>query len=144
MAHRVLLVDDDNEFRSVMALALESYGFEVIQTADARSALDLLRWERPDLILSDLHMPLMDGGAFCRQVRSEAELAGIPFVILSAYIESDGSNKLPDAPADCSPDCSPDYCFSKQNSVFTLLPQLESLIVAAAVRRMEREVSVRD
>ncbi len=135
MAHKVLLVDDDNEFREVMALALESYGYEVIEAADAKSALELLRGERPDAIISDWHMPLMDGGTFCRHVRSETELAGIPFVILSAYIESDGSNDPLHAPADCLPDCSPDYCFSKQSSVSTLLPQLEDLIVAVAQRR---------
>ncbi|HMV49997.1 MAG TPA: response regulator [Blastocatellia bacterium] len=152
MAHKVLLVDDDNEFREVMVLALESYGYEVIEAADAKSALELLRGERPDAIISDLHMPLMDGGTFCRHVRSETELAGIPFVILSAYIESDGSNNLPQAPADCSPgflpDCLPDrlpdYCFSKQSSVSSLLPRLEGLIVAAAERRLEFHGSGRE
>ena len=120
MAHKILLVDDDNEFRTVMALALESFGYAVIEAADGVDALDLLRRERPDVILSDLHMPLMDGRTFCKRVRAEIELAAIPFIILSAYIESDGSNTLSDTPAD--------YCFSKQNSFSTLLPQLEKLI----------------
>ncbi len=120
MAHTILLVDDDNEFRTVMALALESFGYAVIEAADGISALGVLQRERPDAILSDLHMPLMDGRTFCKRVRAENDLATIPFVILSAYIESDGSNTLSDTPAD--------YCFSKQNSFSSLLPQLESLI----------------
>ena len=130
MTHKVLLVDDDNEFRTVMALALESFGFSVIAVADGKAAFDVLQHERPDAIISDLHMPLMDGLTFCKQVRSETGLAEIPFVILSAYIESDGSNNLPDIPVD--------QCFSKQGSISKLLPQLESLIVAAKQRRSER------
>lgn len=120
MAHKILLVDDDNEFRTVMALALESFGYAVIEAADGVAALNVLQRERPDAILSDLHMPLMDGSTFCKRVRAENDLATIPFVILSAYIESDGSNTLSDTPAD--------YCFSKQNFFSSLLPQLESLI----------------
>lgn len=123
MAHKVLLVDDDKEFRTVMAMALESFGYAVIEAVDGKTALDVLRRERPDAIISDLHMPLMDGRSFCKSVRAESELAAIPFIILSAYIESDGSNTLPDTPADC--------CFSKQGSVSSLMPQLERLIVAA-------------
>ena len=128
MAHKILLVDDDKEFRTVMALALESYGYAVIEAADGVAALDVLRRERPDAILSDLHMPLMDGRTFCKRVRAELELATIPFVILSAYIESDGSNTLPDVLPDLLGDTPADYCFSKQNSFSSLLPQLESLI----------------
>ncbi|MEP7339246.1 MAG: response regulator [Acidobacteriota bacterium] len=124
MAHKILLVDDDNEFRTVMALALESSGYAVIEAADGVSALDVLRRERPDAILSDLHMPRMDGCTLCKRVRAETALAAIPFVILSAYIESDGSNALPDVLADTPADC----CFSKQNSFSSLLMQLEKLI----------------
>ena len=120
MAHKILLVDDDNEFRTVMALARESFGYAVIEATDGVAALNVLQRERPDAILSDLHMPLMDGRTFCKRVRAENDLATIPFVILSAYIESDGSNTLSDTPAD--------YCFSKQNFFSSLLPQLESLI----------------
>jgi two-component system alkaline phosphatase synthesis response regulator PhoP len=130
MGHKVLLVDDDNEFRSVLTLALESFGYRVIAVADGKTALEILKGERPDAIISDLHMPLMDGRTFCKQVRSETGLAEIPFVILSAYIESDGSSSLPDTPAD--------HCFSKQDSVSALLPLLESLIVAAKQRRSEK------
>lgn len=127
MAHKVLLVDDNDEFRTVMTLALESYGYAVTAVADGKAALDLLQRERPDLIISDLHMPLMDGRTFCKRVRADLELSTIPFVILSAYIESDGSNTLSDTPADC--------CFSKQGSLSSLLPRLEALMLAAEQRR---------
>ena len=123
MKFKVLLVDDDKEFRTVAALVLESAGYSVTEAVDGFAAMELLQTERPDIIISDLHMPLMDGRMFCKRVRAEAELATIPFIILSAYIESEGSNSLSDTPAD--------YCFSKQSSFTSLLPQLESLIARA-------------
>lgn len=120
MARKVLLVDDDKEFRAVAALVLESAGYVVTEAPDGLAALEIMRAEAPDLIISDLHMPLMDGRMLCKRVRAETELAAIPFIILSAYIESDGSNTLSDTPADC--------CFSKQDSFISLLPRLETLI----------------
>lgn len=123
MKLKVLLVDDDKEFRTVAALVLENAGHSVTEAVDGFAALELLQAERPDIIISDLHMPVMDGRMFCKRVRADAELAAIPFVILSAYIETDGSNTLSDTPAD--------YCFSKQSSFISLLPQLENLIVRA-------------
>lgn len=120
MKLKVLLVDDDKEFRTVAALVLETSGYSVTEAADGFAALEWLQTERPDIIISDLHMPVMDGRMFCKRVRAEAELAAIPFVILSAYIETDGANALSDTPAD--------YCFSKQSSFISLLPQLEMLI----------------
>ncbi len=122
MTRKVLLVDDDKEFRTVAALVLESAGYLVIEAVDGLAALEALKTITPDVIISDLHMPLMDGRLFCKRVRAEAELAEIPFVILSAYIESDGSNVLSDTPAD--------YCFSKQSSFISLLPKLETILGA--------------
>ena len=127
MAHTVLLVDDDNEYRTVASLALESAGYTVIEAVDGLAALEVLRNERPDAIISDMHMPVMDGRMICKRVRAEARLAVIPFVILSAFIESDGSNTLSDTPADC--------CFSKQNSFSSFLPQLKNLIASAERRQ---------
>ncbi|MGE0885988.1 MAG: response regulator [Blastocatellales bacterium] len=126
MVRKVLLVDDDDEFRTVAALALESAGYTVIEAVDGLTALETLQSVKPDAIISDLHMPMMDGRMFCKRVRANAELAVIPFVILSAYIESDGSNVLSDTPAD--------FCFSKQSSFSSLLPQLESLIATSCGR----------
>ncbi len=123
MTRKVLLVDDDKEFRTVAALVLENAGYLVIEAVDGLAAMEALQTITPDVIISDLHMPLMDGRIFCRRVREEEEWARIPFVILSAYIESDGSNTLSDTPAD--------YCFSKQSSFAALLPELENIIAGA-------------
>jgi CheY-like chemotaxis protein len=123
MPNRILLIDDDETFRAVAAMALEDAGYMVVQAADAFEALDLLRDIRPDAIISDLNMPLMDGQALYERVRGEPDLAAIPFVILSAYIEADGSDSPPE-----SPEIRADYCFSKQSPFSSLLPRLEMLI----------------
>jgi serine/threonine-protein kinase PpkA len=123
MPNRILLVDDDEAFRTVAAMALEEAGYMVVEAADAFEALELLRELRPDVIISDLNMPLMDGQALCDRVRREPDLAAIPFVILSAYIEADASNSPPDGLEIVA-----DYCFSKQSPFSSLLPRLEMLI----------------
>jgi two-component system chemotaxis response regulator CheY len=123
MSNRILLVDDDETFRAVAAMALEDAGYTVVEAADAFEALDLLREIRPDAIISDLNMPLMDGRALCERVRGEPDLAAIPFLLLSAYIEADGSNSPPE-----DLEIRADYCFSKQSPFSSLLPRLEMLI----------------
>jgi len=119
MAKKVLLVDDDKEFRTVAAIVLETAGYVVVQAEDGFSALDILRRDRPDLIISDMNMPLIDGRAFCKRVRADAELARIPFVVMSALIEEDGG-VLSDLPAD--------FFFSKQSVFSGILPQLKVLL----------------
>jgi CheY-like chemotaxis protein len=118
MPKKVLLVDDDREFRTVAALVLETAGYAVVQARDGFAALELLHTERPDLVISDLNMPLMDGRALCKRVRADAEFAATPFVILSAAFEEDGA--LADTPADLS--------FSKQSGFTSILPQLTALL----------------
>ena len=113
MPIKVLLVDDDDAFRSVTAIALESEGYQVHEAASGRTALDWLARERPDVIVSDLVMPGMDGREFCRAVRADPRLSGVRLVVLSALIEPDGSNTPPNLLADC--------CLSKQIQLRQLL-----------------------
>jgi CheY-like chemotaxis protein len=123
MPTRILLVDDDEIFRTVAAMALEEAGYAVVEAADAFDALALLRDLRPDAIISDLNLPLMDGQAFLERVRGQPDLAAIPFVILSAYLEADGSN-IPPEGLGIRVDC----CFSKQNPFSNLVSKLGLLI----------------
>lgn len=125
MQNRILLVDDDEMFRTVAAMALEDAGYTVFEAADGFEALDLVQKIRPDAIISDLNMPFMDGRALCQRIRGEPGLAKIPFVILSAYIEADDQfSPPPESPAEICVD----WCFSKQRPFSSLLPQLEILV----------------
>jgi len=80
----VLVVEDEAMMRTALAEMLSLEGFDVRSAANGRDALGVLgRW-RPDLILTDLHMPVMDGWAFRDELRRRADLANIPVVVLSA------------------------------------------------------------
>jgi CheY-like chemotaxis protein len=81
---RVLVIDDDEVIRGFLCEALEDDGYDVRAAADGREALGLLRAWRPDLILLDLMMPVMDGWAFREAQRGEPSLADIPVIVLSA------------------------------------------------------------
>ncbi len=119
MAKTILLVDDDKGFRGTVAVALERAGILVEQAPDGMAALESLRRTLPDMIVSDLNMPMMDGGTLCRRIRAIPEYNVIPFVILSAEVETDGSI-LTNIPAD--------LCLSKQSPLAEILSQLRDLI----------------
>jgi len=120
MASKILLVEDDPNYRSVLALALELQGYSVRQAAGGQRALELLSSEQPNLIISDLEMSGMDGRALYKHARGDSELSKIPFIILSAFIDPDESGTLPDLPADC--------CLSKQVSFSQLVQLIEELL----------------
>lgn len=82
----ILLVEDDDDARMVLASALDEEGFCVEEAANGREALDRLRsgGARPRLILLDLMMPVMDGWEFRAALRQDPALAEIPIVVLTA------------------------------------------------------------
>ena len=86
----VLVVDDDAEIRESLVEVLEERGYHAVSVANGAQALAALRnGARPELILLDLMMPVMDGATFRRQQRAEPDLAGIPVVLISAFQDVD-------------------------------------------------------
>ncbi|MCP3727731.1 response regulator [Paraburkholderia sp. CNPSo 3272] len=85
----VLLVDDDPENLWPLALAMESRGHRVTSVADGRAALDLMRREPVQCLITDYEMPGIDGVALCQMVRASPAFAGLPIVLLSAAPEPD-------------------------------------------------------
>jgi len=79
----VLVVDDSLTVRTLVRKSLEEAGFKVLEADDGMSALDALHCHRPDLILSDIDMPRMNGEEFCRVVHADPVLGAIPFVVMS-------------------------------------------------------------
>jgi CheY-like chemotaxis protein len=100
---RVLIVDDDPAIRRVLELALASEAFEVRQAGDGREGLAILDSWRPDLILLDLMMPVMDGWAFRDRQRETASLADIPVIVLSASCNLRGEQTAAIQPAAALP-----------------------------------------
>ncbi|HZL36539.1 MAG TPA: response regulator [Tepidisphaeraceae bacterium] len=81
-AKTILVADDESHILSVVSLKLRNAGFRVLTAADGQEALDLARQERPDLLITDYHMPLLSGIELCRRLRQEC--AFIPTIMLTA------------------------------------------------------------
>jgi DNA-binding response OmpR family regulator len=87
-AHRrVLVVDDDARARTAVARILSEEGYEATVAADGEEATGLLSSWRPDLVLTDLHMPRLDGSGLLRRVQSL--LPGTPVILVSARGEAE-------------------------------------------------------
>jgi signal transduction histidine kinase len=135
-AARILLADDNMDMREyVQRLLCEQY--EVIAVADGEAALKSARERRPDLILSDVMMPRMDGFELLRTVRADQDLKSIPVVLLSARAGEESRVEGLDAGAN-------DYLV-KPFSARELLARVGSHLAVARVRReaTERERELR-
>ena len=87
---KILFVDDEPDSRLLVKRLLERYGAEVVAAENALAALELILRFRPDLIISDIGMPEIDGYEFLRRVRSSiAEAATIPAIALTAFARSE-------------------------------------------------------
>ena len=91
---KILIVDDSTAILQFLQAGLAGQGFETASAANGKLALDLLAGQRPDLILSDINMPVMDGFALCRTVKENPELAGIPFVVMSTSHDRAHMNRM--------------------------------------------------
>jgi CheY-like chemotaxis protein len=80
----ILIVDDDEDNREVLREVLSDAGYSVAGARDGAEALMLLRRVRPDVILLDLNMPIMDGLEFRAAQKSDPSLAAIPTVVMTA------------------------------------------------------------
>lgn len=83
MERRILVVEDSPTQAEHLRLLLESEGHRVDVAPNGRAGLERLQLERPDLIISDVMMPEMDGYAFCQAVKSNGRMKRIPFVLLT-------------------------------------------------------------
>ena len=79
----VLVADDHKELRTFLKESLNQF-FKIIEAADGKEAMEKTLEHYPDLIISDIMMPVMDGLAFCRMVKTTVETAHIPFILLTA------------------------------------------------------------
>ncbi|SRR5579862_136719 len=91
---RVLVVDDMEINRKLLAATLRAEGIESVEAGDGVEALAVLERQKADAIISDILMPRMDGYRFCREVRGNEELAGIPFIFYTSTYTSPGDETL--------------------------------------------------
>jgi two-component system, cell cycle response regulator DivK len=85
MGELVLLVEDNEVNRYLARFLLEHGGFTVVTANNGLEAIEQARARRPDLILMDIQMPVMDGYEATRQLKADADLNAVPVVALTAY-----------------------------------------------------------
>ncbi len=124
---RVVLADDNADMRSYVGRLLVAEGYEVDAVADGKAALASARRQAPDLILSDVMMPGLDGFGLLRAIRSDTATAGVPIILLSARAGEEAKVEGLDAGAD-------DYLV-KPFAARELLARVNANIQMAALRR---------
>ena len=80
----VLVVDDSTAIRRILQRALKTAGYRVTEAADGQAALTACRTDRPDIVLLDVDMPVMDGPTALAAMKADADLADIPVLFLTA------------------------------------------------------------
>src|SRR5688500_6999815 len=94
---RILVVDDEAQITRVLRRSLSAHHFEVRTAADGMSALELFTDLKPDLVITDLSMPDMDGIEVCRQIRKSSS---VPIIVLSVKGDEKTKVEALDAGAD--------------------------------------------
>lgn len=84
-AATILIVEDCDEARLMLSLLLRMNGYITIEAADGQEAVEVAQLERPDLILMDLNLPVLDGLKATRRILERPELRGVPVVAVTAY-----------------------------------------------------------
>ncbi|MDD5108339.1 MAG: response regulator [Candidatus Omnitrophica bacterium] len=86
MAKKILIIDDEPDILRLAAIRLEASGYKLTEATDSEKALKLLEKEIPDLILLDLLLPKMQGGEFCKKLKSDTRFKNIPIVFFTANV----------------------------------------------------------
>jgi two-component system phosphate regulon response regulator PhoB len=84
-----LIIDDEEDYRVIVAEVLKKAGFDVRAARDGEEGLALLKEKPSDVVLVDWMMPKMDGEKFCRLMRAEESLKGIPVIMLTVKQTAD-------------------------------------------------------
>jgi two-component system sensor histidine kinase/response regulator len=123
----ILLVDDEPDNLELFSTILEEEGYRVLTSTSAAKGIELLKYNKPDLIISDIYMPDMSGFEFYDKVQSIAEFRAIPFIFLSALSDRQHINEGKELGAD-------DY-LTKPIDIDELVTTVKGKLKRAAVRR---------
>jgi two-component system cell cycle response regulator DivK len=94
MAFNILIADDHEDNRELMQVLLLNAGYLVREAKDGRECLAMARDERPDLIVMDLSMPLLDGWGVFEQLQIDQQTRDIPCMVVTAHADLDQSRAL--------------------------------------------------
>lgn len=93
MAKKILIADDEEDVKVVVQLFLESKGYEILTAYDGLDAVEKIQSEKPDLVLLDIMMPLIDGFEVCKKIKDIPELADIPIIMMSASSHAESKQR---------------------------------------------------
>ena len=85
MKPRALVIEDNDQNLYLVTFLLEKHGIEVVAARDGRSGIDLATTIKPDLILLDIQLPVIDGYAVARAIRDNPDLTAVPIIAVTSY-----------------------------------------------------------
>jgi two-component system cell cycle response regulator DivK len=93
MSKRILVVEDTEDNRQILRDLLTAAGFELIEAVDGESGVAMASEHRPDLILMDIQLPMIDGYEATRRIKADPALAHIPIIAVTSYALSGDEEK---------------------------------------------------
>jgi two-component system, cell cycle response regulator DivK len=93
MSKRILVVEDQPDNRQILHDLLTSVGYEIISADDGEAGVAAAATERPDLILMDIQLPIMDGYEATRRIKADPTLRAIPIIVVTSYALSGDEGK---------------------------------------------------
>jgi two-component system, cell cycle response regulator DivK len=93
MTKRILVVEDQEDNRQILRDLLANAGFEMIEAEDGQQALTQAAKHKPDLILMDIQLPLLDGYEATRRIKADPALNAIPIIVVTSYALSGDEDK---------------------------------------------------
>ena len=120
---KILLVEDHEEIWDFLSRRLKRRGYEVLLAHDGQEAVDKTRSERPDVVLLDMNLPVMDGWTAARTLKADPDTAKVPLIALTAHAMSGDRDKALEAGCD-------DY-HPKPVDFSRLLSQIDAALASA-------------
>jgi two-component system, cell cycle response regulator DivK len=94
---KILLVEDNEMNRDMLSRRLDRKGYEVVIAVDGQKAIDLAASEKPDLILMDMSLPVIDGWEATRRLKADGQTKQIPIIALTAHAMPEDERKAREA-----------------------------------------------
>jgi len=85
MTQRILVVEDQDDLRAILRDFLRASGYDIVEAVDGGEGVAKARSQRPDLILMDIQLPVLDGYEATRQIKADPDLAGTPVIAVSSF-----------------------------------------------------------
>lgn len=93
MPKKILIVDDSASMRQMVNFTLSEEGYEVVEAENGREALDSMKGVAPELVITDINMPVMDGIELIKQIRSASDFKFTPVIVLTTESEESKQNE---------------------------------------------------